>query len=673
MRRSLSQLPALPCAAGMAIGIVSVNLGAGVWAIAIGAVVFAVMMFLGRRYLAYFALMLTAGAALAWVRVPQQVPNTLCGRVMCFSGQVLSATPGANSTQCVIRLDSCEGEAIEPLKCAASVKYFTPGLKPGARVEINAKLIDPASQNLLPYEADYQKYLKYDDIACRAWLLPAAKARGNLEQGECIAVTEPAAGWRKALYDTRSALAEAIVDSPVDGETAAFLLAVILGEDSFLDGGVKESFSGVGLSHALALSGLHVGVIAGLLAFLLFPTRFFRSGFYLRPVLTGLLVWGYALLVGMGPSVTRAAAMLSVFIAARLLQRGANPFNSLCVAAVVVMAIYPYSIFTPGFQLSFAAVLSILLFCRIEPRWLRRRPILRFAVGLVAVPVAAMLGTGLISAYYFHAMPWLFIPANMLAGICLPVLLSIGVLLMFLTLCGLSVCWLGVIANWLCWLLSVWAEWLASLGAQGQGLFFSPWAIPSFLMALVLAGLAIRKKRWALWTASATMLAASVVIITAWQERPPRAELYIPDGREGAIVVQSGGQARLVAMDDGIDSAAVVEEYGRRFELFLLSRGCDTLQFMSDGEQVGPFYYSNGVLVAADKSIGIATSRRPAIQVDYLIVGKGFVGRANDLGNADTVLFSSALSPARAKKLRRDLQENPSRDLRTHPFRIVID
>lgn len=657
----------------MAIGIVCVNAGTGVWAIAIGAVAFATLMFFARRYAAYFALMLTAGAALAWVRSPQPVPATLCGKAMSFSGQVLSAEPGANSTLCVIRLDSCGGQSITPLKCATSVRYFTPDLEPGARVQANAKLIDPNTQNLLPYEADYQKYLKYDGIACSAWLLPAAKDTAALEQGECVVVTKPASDWRRALYRARSTLAEAIVDSPIDGETAGFLLAVILGEDSYLDGGVRDAFSSVGLSHALALSGLHVGVIAGFLAFLLFPARLFHRGFYLRPIITGLLIWAYALLVGMGPSVTRAAAMLSVFIAARLLQRDANPFNSLCVAAVVVMAISPYSIFTPGFQLSFAAVLSILLFCHVEPQWLKRRPILRFAAGLFAVPVAAMLGTGLISAYYFHAMPWLFLPANLLVGLLLPTLLGIGMLLMLLTLCGAPAGWLGAVANGLCHAMSAWAQWLASLGAQSRGIFFSPWAIPAFLLAALLAGLAIRRKRRMLWAASAFMLAASVVIIVGWQDRPPRAELYIPGGRDGAIVVQSGGQARLVAMDDGIDSAAVTEEYARRFELFLQSRGCDTLRFMVDGEQVGPFYYSHGVLVASDKAIGIATSRRPAMRTDYLIVGKGFAGQADDLNQADTILFSPSLSPARAKKLRRGLGEKSVRDLRTQPFRIVID
>lgn len=613
--------------------------------------------------------MVAIGAALAWARAPQQVPDSLCDRAMQFSGEVLSATPGANSTQCVLRLDSCQGQPVEPFKCSASVRQYVPGLEPGARVAINAKLIAPERQNLLPYEADYQKYLKYDGIVCQAWILPTNKEAGSLAKGESIVVTRKASGWRRSVYEARTGLAEAIVDSPIDGETAAFLLATILGEDSYLDGEVRDAFSAVGLSHALALSGLHVGVIAGLLAFLLFPTRFLRAGFYLRPAITGLLIWGYALLVGMGPSVTRAAAMLSVFIVARLVQRGSNPFNSLCVAAVVVMAINPYSIFTPGFQLSFAAVLSILLFCRLEPQWLRRRPTLRYEVGLFAVPVAAMLGTGLIGAYYFHAVPWLFLLANVLVGLLLPILLTVGVLLMLFTLCGVSIGWLGVVADGICWLMSEWARWLASLGAQSEGVFFSPWAILTFLFALLFAGVAMRRRRLTFWYASAAMLVASVVIIVGWQEMAPRAELYVPSGRDGAIIVQSYGQARLVAMDDGIDSAAVAEEYATRFRLFLLSRGCDTLRFIADGEQIGPFYYDSGILVAGDKTIAIVTSRSPRVHTDYAIVGRGFSGSAADLQIADTILFSQSLSPARAKKLRRDLPI-PSRSLRTHPIHL---
>lgn len=166
------------------------------------------------------------------------------------------------------------------------------------------------------------------------------------------------------------------------------------------------------------------------------------------------------------------------------------------------------------------------------------------------------------------------------------------------------------------------------------------------------------------------MFAASAVIILGWKDEAPSAELYVPSGREGALIVRSGAQARLVMMDDGIDSAAVAEEYASRFKLFLLARGCDTLRYMAEGEQIGPFYYKNGVLVAGDKTIAIITAHRPRVRTDYAIVGRGFTGNAADLNMADTILFSQTLSPARAKKLRSDLPQ-PSRDLRTQPLRLT--
>lgn len=196
----------------------------------------------------------------------------------------------------------------------------------------------------------------------------------------------------------------------------AVVAAMTLGDKSALSGELKEVYSVAGASHVLALSGLHLGII-----YVILSTLFCRRRWRL-PGQTAIVVamWAYAFMVGLSPSVVRAAAMFSVYAMASLANRERMSLNTLSVAAVAMLVVNPLCLWDVGFQMSFAAMASIFVFY--PPiyhavnggRHLRRAPF-RWLWGMTAVSLAAQLGVAPLVMYYFGRFSCYFLLTNIVA------------------------------------------------------------------------------------------------------------------------------------------------------------------------------------------------------------------------------------------------------------------
>ena len=202
---------------------------------------------------------------------------------------------------------------------------------------------------------------------------------------------------------------------------------MVLGDKSLLEDDLKSSYSKAGASHVLAVSGLYVGIIFLVLNYLfgfflkgnLFAPRFLRSVFIVA------LLWGYAVLTGLSPSVLRASVMFSFLQFGFLFQRPYCVYSSIVASAFVLLLFDPHLLFDVGFQLSYAAVLSILFFqprisnlrlvacvkeCTFIPSRYRKIPrsLIGWSVDLTTVSLAAQIGTIPLVLYYFHQFSCLF-------------------------------------------------------------------------------------------------------------------------------------------------------------------------------------------------------------------------------------------------------------------------
>ena len=203
-----------------------------------------------------------------------------------------------------------------------------------------------------------------------------------------------------------------------DGADAyAVVAAMTLGDKSALTHDLREVYSVTGASHVLALSGLHLSIIYMLLTLLLGGSRFFTLSLFHLFTITS--IWAFVFLVGMPTSVIRSATMLTVYALLSLGHRDKMSVNTLAFTALLVLLVSPLSLFDIGFQMSYLAVFSILLFVPLSerlfpPGYLMEHRIIKKLWRMITVSCAAQIGVAPLIAYYFGRFSVFFLLTNFL-------------------------------------------------------------------------------------------------------------------------------------------------------------------------------------------------------------------------------------------------------------------
>ena len=213
--------------------------------------------------------------------------------------------------------------------------------------------------------------------------------------------------------DLRDKLYQIILGPKEGSHEAGIIKALLFGKRDALSQETISAFSGSGSMHILAVSGLHVGIVYLLIQSLLWliPGRILPKSF--KVAISLFLLWSFALVTGLKAPVNRAVLMLTLFEFGKLIGRKGNGLNLLAAAALVILLIDPNQIYDLGFQLSFSAVLSILLFYQpINLLIKTKNKILQWIWSLTAVAIAAQIGTIGISLFHFHQFPMLFFLSN---------------------------------------------------------------------------------------------------------------------------------------------------------------------------------------------------------------------------------------------------------------------
>ncbi len=192
-----------------------------------------------------------------------------------------------------------------------------------------------------------------------------------------------------------------------------------------LDPGILKSYADSGVIHIIAISGLHLALICHILQLALQKTGRKKYSKWIKLVLIVTSLWGYSVLSGASPSVIRAAAMFTLVLFARNILRETVFINTLASSAFLLLCYDPNWIWDIGFQLSYAAILSLSLFSKPLRELLPlKNKILASVWNAASVSLAAQILTTPLSIYYFHQFPSYFLIANLLA-----VPLSSGILI----------------------------------------------------------------------------------------------------------------------------------------------------------------------------------------------------------------------------------------------------
>jgi competence protein ComEC len=255
-----------------------------------------------------------------------------------------------------------------------------------------------------PYEFNYKFYMENHGIKYYAFT----------DSSDILAHIAPSG--RKLVHRAlilRERIIKMYIERGISGDNLALVAAITMGQKRMLDPEQKQSFMRAGVMHIMAVSGLH----AVILSMIVLNMLFFLKGRFntIRIILTLLVLWSFAFVTGLTPSVLRATLMFSFLQAGKMMKRPVNGINSVLASAFLLILLKPSVIFDAGFLLSYSAVIFIITFYSKVYGLIENRSVLTDRVWqLVSVSLVAQAGTLPLTIMYFNRFPVYFLLANVI-------------------------------------------------------------------------------------------------------------------------------------------------------------------------------------------------------------------------------------------------------------------
>ncbi|TXC81337.1 ComEC/Rec2 family competence protein [Luteibaculum oceani] len=313
---------------------------------------------------------------------------------------------------------------------------------PGDLILVKNKF-KPLVDNPIPGQFCYASYLARYGIYYQAFIQSG---------GDFQVVSSASFNLNKLAFKIASYLKRKYKKYGLDTHELGIASALIFGDKSELDRKIQGNFSTAGVMHVLAVSGLHLGIVY-LIAVVLLRLKNKNTFSYYKLAMLLAVIWTYALVTGFSPSVQRAAVMFSFLAVSKKIARQASIYNVLAAAALVLIINNPLIIFEIGFQMSFTAILGILLlYPHISALITWRFKPWRFIWDLMAVSIAAQISTGILALFYFGQFPTYFLLANLVAIPLVTLLVWVGAIcnisfLIFPWLSGVLVSGIGFLVE----------------------------------------------------------------------------------------------------------------------------------------------------------------------------------------------------------------------------------
>lgn len=495
-----------------------------------------------------------------------------------------------------------------------------------------------------PYEFDYPGYMLRQS---------AAYTQHVDKPGDVLVVCRSSSPYY-ALQHVRRGMRATILNSDLQPETKSLVAALLLGYGADISPDMRKKMSAAGVSHVVALSGLHVSLVAMLVAWLIMPL--IRGGrLRLRIVLATLGVLLFALFTGLAPSVCRAALMMVFAMIAVLGSRRNMGVNSLVGAALLILVVSPFSLYDVGFLLSFAAVLALITVAPhinlLTKDW---HKVWRYVVICAAVSVISSLATSALSAYFFNTVSLLSVVTNLFVLPVMPVYMALSAVYALLLEAGIDVGVLG----WAIDALSSAFGWICSVGEDAKaGYINNVWiTIPEVVLwlgavaAVMVTG--IRRRRVYAFAACA-MVATGAGIHIINEANVPREGIVMLNSFDSTPVFYFEGKEGYVwCPDRAIDA----DLFALNHRMMLSRFGVERVSVIDSACQINGNRFDSKFACVCGWRIVVVGSKRDVtrgglnvVQADFAILPKycraGMAKMASGL-NARKVVLSGAMNEA---------------------------
>ena len=492
------------------------------------------------------------------------------------------------------------------------------GLLFGDRLMLEAEF-SPPEKPLNPDAFDYATYLKRQGIGATSYI-----SAGNWQQtghSNTFSIRREADKWRNYLLSIYRKF-------NIQGDEFAVLAALTLGYTDDLQPDLRASYSASGAMHILSVSGMHVGVVYVVIAFLLSFLDKSQKKKILKSIIIILFLWIYAFVSGMSAAVIRAALMFSFVAFAYCLERKSQIFNTIFMSALLMLIYNPYFLYDVGFQLSYSAVLSIIFFQpMVDKLYKPTNKIGRFSWEMFSVSIAAQLGTTPFTLYYFQQFPNYFLLTNFIA-------IPLSSLVIYLAIALLTVSWVpylsvaaGFVLKWSVWLLNYMivaiqnlphSVWHISLDVR-QTFFF-------FVAIFFFSGYYFTKKFAPLFVGLTALLLTCLLNIQTNYQTLTSKRIIVYAGQKNLHVSFVNRNKNFVYTSDSAEIERIAKTYWQR-QKFDKPVYLNKTSWFADGFAC---FEGQKVMILSDDFLKKKTTQTP-LELDYLIIGKHLKPRISQL------------------------------------------
>lgn len=368
----------------------------------------------------------------------------------------------------------------------------------GAKARIRSGVTEVSTGDMIKIPSKYIKEISSDTTEAGRKLQPMLKASGILYTGivhpNNIEIAGRSSNPRYFFVTIRERIETSIERSHLRKSTADFLNAILMGDKTGLDEQTRLTFANGGMAHILALSGLHIGILAGFLILLMWPIKL--TGHYKWSYTIALLVlWLYVSVTGMSYSSVRACIMTTFAFIGIITERKNFAGHALSSACLLILLVDPSALFNVGFQLSVVCVGALIAFAsKLNPIGHRQHPVLFYLCGILIATIVATSASWALISYYFSQIPLMFLPSNVLMLPLLPIYLCIAVFFTLFLALGFEVGWIGWILDGGYDILLRSVKWLSGGTEFAIDYQIPLWGVALWMLILASGAFAINRK-----------------------------------------------------------------------------------------------------------------------------------------------------------------------------------
>ncbi len=512
-----------------------------------------------------------------------------------------------------------------------------------------------------PHAFNYKNFLKFKNIHYQTFINePIHWQKSNINQGNLI---------HKNAIKIRQyflAILEKHLTTPRELSVGN---ALILGYKNDLDEEVRTAYAHTGALHVLAVSGLHVGLVAWFVNILLnlVKSRTLTWRITRTIILIG-VVWSFALISGGSPSVLRAATMFTFLIIGLSMNRTTNIYNSLAISASILLIWNPYLLMNVSFQLSYLAIFSIVYF---QPKIFRalivKNAFFRSIWNLVSLSLAAQIGTLPISIYYFHSIPFFAWLSGVIVIPAATIILGSGMLLLLIESLISS---LAFISGWILY-YSIWLmnEAIFLIQKFPSSVWVGVWigiGVVLLLYAMVaniILALSTKKLKWLL-PASAFLLLISInYSFVSFGEIAQKKMIIYHAYRHSIIDFFDGKNGFSFHKKDIVEKNLSFATQNNRWANGI--KKIEPIHFENIKFQAENIFYQKPFIQFFDKKIALLDDtfqfqKEVKVNVDYIIIQNNPNFKMEDISQNfifEKIIFDTSNSPWKVENWKTDCQK----------------